>query len=431
LNKATKTKVGKKQINEDVKSIRELVKPFSSDLKKSKKNIELLQIIFRLESKSEELKLILKIIYDKNFQISELTYAQVVMLNKKIYKTNKEISEIFYSKNKQIPYDNKNFRAYAELITGTKPKTLDKIVELEKRENAVSIERKKLFKKYRSGKKMNQIPRKKMKNLLDYVFKEKLNKKEISQLYYFRDLIITAIGKKIEEPKQVKKRTSKQIAKDKKMNLEIKEKINTISALNHTSLLLELKKQEKIKDKIKKISDLKDSCETCYQKISKPYQKNSLKKLERQKNMITKMVENTEEMNVIVSRMKFIVDDGKYLPFKEAKKYVNMLMIKSEKEWNQHAVINNKLPANIPRYPHIEYSSNENKEEWTSWSDWLGVKPQKYRSFKEAREFVRKLNIKTSRDWIKAINSGMIPADIPTIPAKEYRKDWIKGKRLF
>jgi hypothetical protein len=149
-----------------------------------------------------------------------------------------------------------------------------------------------------------------------------------------------------------------------------------------------------------------------------------------QEKKLTQILESTEQINSTVSRMEFIVDDGEYLPFKEAKRYVNMLMIKSEKDWHQHAIIKNKLPVNIPKYPHIEYSSNENKEGWVSWSDWLGVKPIKIRSFKETKEFLQKMNINNNHEWVKAINSGMLPADIPRKPQIEYKKQW-KGLNNF
>ena len=116
--------------------------------------------------------MILKIIGDKNFQTSKLTHAQAVMLNKKIYKTKKEICEAYYSKDRQIRYDNTKFRGYIELITGINPKRLDKLAELEKLEHVKFGEIKKILKKRGSSKELTQKEREKFKRLKGYSFKE-------------------------------------------------------------------------------------------------------------------------------------------------------------------------------------------------------------------------------------------------------------------
>ena len=59
----------------------------------------------------------------------------------------------------------------------------------------------------------------------------------------------------------------------------------------------------------------------------------------------------------------------------------------------------------------------------------------KYRSFKEARKFTRKLGLKTQKEWRAYYNSGKKPADIPSRPDKVYKEfttlgNWIGTGRI-
>jgi hypothetical protein len=50
---------------------------------------------------------------------------------------------------------------------------------------------------------------------------------------------------------------------------------------------------------------------------------------------------------------------------------------------------------------------------------------RKYRSFKKAREFARKLNLNNVVEWRSYTNSGELPADIPATPERTYKgKGW-------
>jgi hypothetical protein len=53
------------------------------------------------------------------------------------------------------------------------------------------------------------------------------------------------------------------------------------------------------------------------------------------------------------------------------------------------------------------------------------MKKQTWRSFKEAREFARKLNLKNTTEWKEYCKSGSKPDDIPVNPWKVY-KEWKK-----
>jgi hypothetical protein len=63
------------------------------------------------------------------------------------------------------------------------------------------------------------------------------------------------------------------------------------------------------------------------------------------------------------------------------------------------------------------------KAGWAGMNDWLGtgkVAPGRYRPFEEARAFVRTLNLKKSDEWVDYCRSGNRPADIPSNPDKAY-----------
>ena len=68
-------------------------------------------------------------------------------------------------------------------------------------------------------------------------------------------------------------------------------------------------------------------------------------------------------------------------------------------------------------------------EKWNDWQDFLSVKPQqRWRDFKEAREFARSLNLKTYKEWLQWVKSGEKPYDIPSNPYALYGKQF-KGWR--
>jgi hypothetical protein len=57
-------------------------------------------------------------------------------------------------------------------------------------------------------------------------------------------------------------------------------------------------------------------------------------------------------------------------------------------------------------------------------SDWLGTKFRKrYRPFKQARAFAKKLNLSGESQW-RAFCKGTLPDDIPSSPSSTYSKNW-------
>jgi hypothetical protein len=66
------------------------------------------------------------------------------------------------------------------------------------------------------------------------------------------------------------------------------------------------------------------------------------------------------------------------------------------KKWNP---IINKLPDFIPKRPYIVYLNSG----WTGWVDFIGIdlSPKKYINYREAKEYVIKLKLNSSREWFE------------------------------
>ena len=112
--------------------------------------------------------------------------------------------------------------------------------------------------------------------------------------------------------------------------------------------------------------------------------------------------------------------------FVKVRKFVHSLNLKSQNEWYAYCK-SGKKPENIPSTPNRIY-----KDEWVSWGDFLGtnyIQQQKrnYLSYNDARKIIKKLEIKSQRDYRKFSNKNKIPKNIPAGPDKVYKKNgtWI------
>jgi superfamily II DNA or RNA helicase len=109
-----------------------------------------------------------------------------------------------------------------------------------------------------------------------------------------------------------------------------------------------------------------------------------------------------------------------YRPFKDARAFVHGLGLKSTTDWRVYCK-SGKKPADVPADPARTYQTTG----WAGMGDWLGTGRiadhlRKYRPFKEARDFVRGLNLKSKEEWFDYCKSGNKPADIPTIARETY-----------
>lgn len=112
-----------------------------------------------------------------------------------------------------------------------------------------------------------------------------------------------------------------------------------------------------------------------------------------------------------------------YRPFKEARSFVRNLKLKNLKEWQ--AINYKDLPADIPKHADSVYKDDG----WEGYADWLGTKTinnrnRKFKSFLEAREYIRKLRFKNTKEYRRWSRSDKRPIDIPANPYDIY-KDFI------
>ena len=118
-----------------------------------------------------------------------------------------------------------------------------------------------------------------------------------------------------------------------------------------------------------------------------------------------------------------------YKSYEEAKKYLKNLKIKSETEWRKYTKTST-FPNDVPSDPNQVY---ENKG-WISWGDFLSTgnianKDKFFMSFKDAKIFVKKLNLKSETEWRKYKKTLNFPNDLPRKPEKVYKnKGWISWK---
>jgi hypothetical protein len=119
-----------------------------------------------------------------------------------------------------------------------------------------------------------------------------------------------------------------------------------------------------------------------------------------------------------------------YLPFLEARTFVRGLRLRNRAEWFEYWKANK--PAGLPRNAQQTYIS----EGWRGWGDWLGTgnlrnADRRYRDFKEARQFARRLKLPTQTAW-RAFSKEQrstrkaLPQDIPRRPDHCYKsKGWV------
>ena len=116
-----------------------------------------------------------------------------------------------------------------------------------------------------------------------------------------------------------------------------------------------------------------------------------------------------------------------YRSFQEAREFVHTLQLNSQGDWTRYCA-SGKKPTDIPAKPELVYEDKG----WVGFGDWLGTGTvatfrREYRSFEEARGFVRSLGLRNQGDWALYRKSASMPADIPTNPNVVYRETGWKG----
>ncbi|MEZ5029853.1 MAG: DEAD/DEAH box helicase family protein [Saprospiraceae bacterium] len=118
-----------------------------------------------------------------------------------------------------------------------------------------------------------------------------------------------------------------------------------------------------------------------------------------------------------------------FLPFVEARRFVQSLSLKNVKDWREYCHSGQK-PDIIPAKPYRTYKDSG----WTGMGDWLGTgniapKDRSFLEFTKAREFVRTLGLRSTTEWRKYSESGNRPDNIPSAPSRTYKNaGWISWK---
>ena len=114
-----------------------------------------------------------------------------------------------------------------------------------------------------------------------------------------------------------------------------------------------------------------------------------------------------------------------YRSFTDARKFVHKLELKNRDEWSVFCK-SGKKPEDMPADPAGVYKNKG----WKSWGDWLGTgmiayQDREYKSFEDARKFVRSLKLKNWNEWYQYAKSDEKPDDVPSEPRLTYRnKGW-------
>jgi hypothetical protein len=126
-----------------------------------------------------------------------------------------------------------------------------------------------------------------------------------------------------------------------------------------------------------------------------------------------------------VSYVDWLGKDNQKRSYSDARAFVRSLNLKTVSEWRGYTQ-SKQCPADIPKSPDTAYAA-----EWADWGDWLGTgrtRPwrREKRSFTQAREFVRRLGLRSTRDWDKYAGSDRRPSDIPFSPNVAYASQgWV------
>jgi len=120
----------------------------------------------------------------------------------------------------------------------------------------------------------------------------------------------------------------------------------------------------------------------------------------------------------------------KYRTYDESSKFIRSLGIKSISEWNKYCKSGNK-PDDIPADIRKVY-----REEFKSVGEFLGTGRiadhlKKYKSFEDAKKFIRGLNIKSTAEWNTYCKSGLKPNDIPSDLNKVYKGQFKSISEFF
>ena len=110
--------------------------------------------------------------------------------------------------------------------------------------------------------------------------------------------------------------------------------------------------------------------------------------------------------------------------YEKAKTFLRKLEVKDKEDFYRLKKLG-KIPKKIPSGARQVYINKG----WEGWGDFLSTgtiakQDRVYKTFEEARKFVRSLGLKTQDAWNEYTKSGNLPVDIPNVPRIVYKKEW-------
>jgi superfamily II DNA or RNA helicase len=134
-----------------------------------------------------------------------------------------------------------------------------------------------------------------------------------------------------------------------------------------------------------------------------------------------------------ISWTNFLKRDD-FLNFNDAREFARGLGLKNQNEWYEYTS-SNSMPSNIPIRPDSAY-----REEWKGFGDWLGngniaTRGRNYRSFDNARNYIRSFKFKNQFEWNNYTKSKDFPKDVPKNPHSVYEEwegmgDWLGNNNI-
>lgn len=114
-----------------------------------------------------------------------------------------------------------------------------------------------------------------------------------------------------------------------------------------------------------------------------------------------------------------------YLNFQDARLFVRKQKLKSYKEWQIYSSLKD-FPFDIPKAPDHVYKTKG----WKGWIDFLGnenrkIKIKEFYTFSKSKKIVKKLKIRSNKEWRKYCKSESKDPFLPVNPDRIYSDDWL------
>jgi len=109
---------------------------------------------------------------------------------------------------------------------------------------------------------------------------------------------------------------------------------------------------------------------------------------------------------------------SKFLNYKDAKKYISKLNLKSLRQWFKYKNTE-KFPDFLPKYPSDFYKNSG----WNSWNDFLSYTGRRFKTLEEAKKIVKSNNFQNLQQWKEFIIKKKLTNDFPLAVDLYYKKN--------